>query len=281
MSSLTKVLLILMLASTSALAAEVPPLKVCADSNDLPFSNQQGQGFENNVAEVMAQDLHRDVRFVWLSKLAPYAEKKLGPDACDLSMAATSPTKEMLPSIPYYRSSYVFVTRAGRHIGIASLDDPRLAGYRIGAQIIGDADEAAPPAEELARRGLANNIISYTVFGYPLGRNTAQEMINAVAKGDLDAAIVWGPAAGYFARTSTVPVDITRILPSNGKPSLPVAFDISVGVRRGDDELRQRVNEIITRRHKEITAVLTRYGVPLLDRSSAERDRGPGEANAN
>jgi mxaJ protein len=239
------------------------------------------QGFENNVAEIMAQDLRRAVQFVWLSKLAPYAERKLGPDACDLSMAAASPTKEMLPSIPYYRSSYVFVTRADRHLDIASLNDPHLASYRIGAQIIGDADEATPPAEELAQRGLASNIIAYTVFGYPLGRNTAQEMINAVTKGDLDLAIVWGPAAGYFAKSSAVPLVITRILPSSGKPSLPEAFDISVGVRRGDDELRQQVNEIITRRQKEISAVLTRYGVPLLDRPSAGRARGSGEANAN
>ena len=245
-----------------ASAATLPPLKVCSDANDLPFSNERQQGFENALAKMVAADLHRDIEFVWLSEEAPYAQKKLGPEACDVTMATAGPTKLRVPTIPYYRSTYVFVSRRDRHIQIATLDDKRLTSYRIGAQIIGDDDEASPPAEQLAKLGLANNIVAYSVFGYPLGRNTSEEMVSAVARGDLDVAVVWGPAAGYFARTSPVPLEIRRIVPVAA--GLPMAFDISIGVRRGDEALRQQLNELIVRRQKEIQAIIESYGVPLL-----------------
>jgi len=249
----------------AATAATLPSLKVCADANDLPFSNARQQGFENTLAKMVGADLHRDIEFVWLSEEAPYAQKKLGPQACDLTMATAGPSKLTLPTVPYYRSTYVFVTRRDRHIKITTLDDERLEAYRIGAQIIGDDDEASPPAEQLARLGLAKNIVGYSVFGYPLGRNTSEEMVSAVARGDLDMAVVWGPAAGYFARTSPVPLEITPITALTA--ALPVTFDISVGVRRGDETLRQRLNELIVRRQKEISALIESYGVPLLKAS--------------
>ena len=246
----------------TAMAVTVTPLKVCLDANDLPFSNARGEGFENALAKMVGAGLHRDIEFVWLSKEAPYARKKLGPEACDLAMATAGPSKLMVPTIPYYRSTYVFVTRRDRHLQVAALDDARLATYRIGAQIIGDDDEASPPAEQLARLGLAKNIVAYSVFGYPLGRNTSEELVCAVARGDLDMAVVWGPAAGYFARASAVPLEITRIVPLSA--ALPMAFNISIGVRRGDDELRQQLNELIVRVQKEISALIESYGVPLL-----------------
>lgn len=258
----------LALASCTALAAAVQPLRVCADANDLPFSNTREEGFENALAGVLARDLHRTVEYVWISQQAPYARKKLGPQACDVSMATTASSKLMVSSIPYYRSSYVFVTRRDRHIRIASLDDRSLAKYKIGAQIIGEDDAASPPAEELARRGMAGNLVGYSVYGMPLGRNTSEDMVSAVAEGSLDMAIVWGPAAGYFVKTSPVPLDITPILPSPGSVGLPVAFDISLGVRRDDQALRDQLNEIIARRQDEISELLRSYGVPLVSGGS-------------
>lgn len=255
------------LASCTALAATVPPLRVCADANDLPFSNTREQGFENALAGVLARDLHRPIEYVWISQQTPYALKRFRQPICDVSMAITASSRLMLSSIPYYRSSYVFVTRRDRHIRIGVLDDMRLAKYRIGAQIIGEDDAASPPAEELARRGLARNLVGYSVYGMPLGHNTSEQMVNAIARGELDMAIVWGPAAGYFVKRSPVPLEITPILPAQGTADLPVAFDISLGVRRDDEGLRNQLNEIIARRRREISDLLRSYGVPLLSAS--------------
>lgn len=270
MCSLFKAIVCTALLGGSLSAAALPPLQVCADTNDLPFSNSRGQGFENVLAKMVAKDLQRDVHFVWVSQQAPYAAKRTEEQSCDLLMAITGPGGLMVPTIPYYRSSYVFVARRDRHIHVARLDDQRLANYRIGAQTIGDDDASSPAAEELARRGLGRNIVGYSIYGYPLGRNPSEQLVCAVEQGRVDLAVVWGPAAGYFAGLSPVPLEVMRIIPPRSS-ALPVAFDISMGVRRDNSALLGQLNDFIRRRHKEISEVLERYGVPLLGTPAVQR----------
>lgn len=256
------------IALSTLASASMPPLRVCADSNNLPFSNVREQGFENAIARIVAHDLRRNIQFIWLPQQAPAAKKTMKVQNCDLLMGLTSPTELMVPSIPFYRSTYVFVTRRDRHIGISSLADPRLADYRIGAHIIGGADATVPPAEDLARRGLVQNIVGYSLYGDLLEENPSAELITAVERGEVDMAVAWGPRAGYFAKQSSVPLDITPICQDAGA-SEPVAFDISMGVRRGDDLLLEQINRIIASRQKTIRAILLQYAVPLVNSQQA------------
>jgi mxaJ protein len=250
-------------------ATAMSPLRVCSDANNLPFSNMRKQGFENALARMLAQDLHRQIEYLWL--LEPFlAQKLLKSGICDISTGTPGPSQLMIPTVPYYRSTFVFVSRRDRHIGISSLNDGRLARYRIGTEIIGDADSAAPPAEELVRRGLARNIVGFSVYSHPLADNPSSTLVAAVEKGKVDLAVAWGPTAGYFAMSSPVPLDITPICSSSAV--FPVAFSISMGVRRSDGLLLEQVNEAIARHSEQISALLKSYGVPLVDGSVREQD---------
>ena len=271
MSSACKsaVVALFLLGSTMAWAT-IMPLRVCADPNNLPFSNIKEQGFENALALMVGHDLHRQIRFVWLPPKPRSLGKLVASLNCDMVMGIASAAESMATTRPYYRSTYVFITRRDRHILLASLSDRRLAKYRIGAQVIGGEDAAVPPAEELARRGLTRNLVGYSLYGHPFD-NPSARMISAVESGQLDMAIAWGPTAGYFARNSPVPLRVTPICPlarASGSP--PMAFSISMGVLRGNDLLLEQLNAFIARRRTVIRKLLQSYGVPLMG-ASAER----------
>ena len=238
---------------------------MCSDPNNLPFSNMQMQGFENKLAEMVGQELQRPVELVWWPPRARFMEKWLKANRCDLVMGTTSSSDELLTTRPYYRSGYVFVSRADRKIRVASLTDASLKNYRIGAQIIGDDGETVPPAQEMAQHGLLNNIVGYSLYGDQLSQNPSARIITAVANGDVDVAVAWGPMAGYFASRSPVLLRITAIAPTSGPAALPVAFSISMGVTAGNAALREQLNQFIVHRQKEIRALLISYRVPLLE----------------
>jgi len=181
---------------------------------------------------------------------------------CDVVIGVPAGYDLVGTTTPYYRSSYVFVYPKGKGLQITSLDDPVLKKIRIGVHLLGDDYTNPPPVHELAKRGVVDNVIGFDTF-YSR-QNPPGTIIDAVANGKIDAAIVWGPAAGYFVAHQRVPLVVVPI--PSGKGDLPFAFDISVGVRRGDDALRARVEKAIGRRRAEISKILKDYGVPLLDR---------------
>jgi mxaJ protein len=157
------------------------------------------------------------------------------------------------------------VTRKDRELRIRSLDDTRLKHLRVGIQITGD-DYSNPPAEQaLAKRGIIRNVVGYSVYGDYSEPNPPARLIEAVAKRDVDVAIAWGPLAGYFAQKQSVPLELTPVSPAIDLPFTPFVFDISMGVRTGNDSLRFRLDDVIRRRGPEIRRILERYGVPLLD----------------
>lgn len=237
-------------------------LRVCADPNNLPFSNVRGEGFENKLAELLGRELGARVEYIWWAQRRGFVRNTLKAGACDLWPGAATQLESLATTRPYYRSTYVFVTRADRGLDIASFDDPRLKTLTVGVQMIGDDASNTPPAHALARRGITGNVRGYMLYGDYARPNPPAEIVEAVARGDVDVAVVWGPLAGYFAQASARPLRLTPVTPWLDGPQWPMAFDISVGVAKDQPELRAEVDEILDRRAPEIARLLTAYHVP-------------------
>ena len=252
-----------LLAFAAATAGAQTPLRVCADPNNLPFSNEAGEGFENRIAELLARELGRTVEYTWWAQRRGFIRNTLNAGLCDVVIGVPAGYDLTLTTRPYYRSTYAFVWRAERPLGIRSFDDPRLRSIRVGVPVVGDDYAATPPATALARRGIVENVVGYSVYGDYREPNPPARLVDAVARGDIDVAIAWGPLAGYFARESRVPLEVTPLSPDI-EPGARMAFGIAMGVRRADRALRDSLDAILVRRHAEIEAILERYGVPRL-----------------
>jgi mxaJ protein len=228
-----------------------PTLRVCADPNNLPYSNANGEGFENKIANVIAGDLHANVHYTWLPQRLGFVRNTLKRGDCDVIIGVPANFEQAAATAPYYRSSYVFVTRKGKRI--ESLDDAALKSMRIGVQV------GSPAAIALASRHLQNNI-----RGFPVLDAGTRTLIDAVVRGDVGVAIVWGPQAGWFTREHRAALDLVPLSPQIDPPFLPFVFDISMGVRRGDTKLRERLDAAIDRRRGDIEKILDDYGVPRV-----------------
>jgi mxaJ protein len=247
-------------------AEACPTLRVCSDPNNLPFSNQKKEGFENKLAELIARDLGATkVTYYWFAQRRGFVRNTLGAKKCDVIMGVPSSFEMALTTRPYYRSGYVFVTRKDRRLGITSLDDPKLRKLKIGVQMIGDDYASSPPAHALANRGMTSNVVGYSVYGDYAQESPTRRIVDAVARREVDLSAVWGPTAGWFAKQSSVPLQVTPFTPEIDLPFLPFVFDISMAVRREDTALRDKLDQIIEKRHVEIAKILRQYGVPRLD----------------
>jgi mxaJ protein len=256
--------LALLLAAAPAGARE---LRVCADPNNLPFSDRDGAGFENRIAAVVADELGASVSYTWWAQRRGFLRNTLRAGLCDV-VAGTPANMEMLrTTAPYYRSTYVWVSRAAAGLAPRDLDDPVLRRLLIGVQLIGDDGANTPPAHALARRGHLDNVRGYTVYGDYGQPSPPARIVDAVAAGDIDIAAVWGPLAGYFATREKVPLTLTPLRPQLDGPRLPMTFDISMGVRRDDVALALELDEALARRRAEIDAILDSYGVPRIERA--------------
>jgi mxaJ protein len=239
-------------------------LRVCADPNNLPFSNQQGEGFENRMAELIARELHATVQYTWWAQRRGFIRNTLKAGSCDVILGVPSHFDLALTTSPYYRSTYVFVYRQDKGLTIRSFDDPLLHHLRIGVQLIGDDYANTPPAHALANRHIINNVVGYTVYGDYSQANPAAKILEAVAAGEVDVAVVWGPFAGYFAPRQSVPLDVVPVSPPMDAPSLPFVFDISMGVRKDDQAFQAELQAVLDRKRPEIEAILDEYGIPRV-----------------
>lgn len=256
--------------TSAAFAADAQDLWVCADRNNLPYSNDRDQGFENKLAELVAHDLGRTLHYVWWPASPTFARKVFRKGACDIIMGIPSQGYDLAePTQPYYRSSYVFVSRRDRHLALQSFDDPSLKTLKIGLHVVDDG--FTPAAQELATRGIIQNVVGYNIFGNLAKDNPSANLIHAVAQGDVDVAIAWGPLAGYFAQRSSTPLQLNPVCAASVKTSLPVSFSISIGVRHDEEALREELNQEIARRGDDIHRLLLSYGIPLLDADSTSR----------
>src|SRR4051794_5863884 len=268
-------LALLVLASAHAPAS--PPhrrvLRISADPNNLPFTNQRCEGFENKIAELLAKEMDADLEYTWRAQRRGFFRETLKNGECDLVLGVPSGFERALPTSPYYRSSYVFVSRTDRDLRVRSFDDPALRPLKVGVQLIGDDGVNTPPAHALAARGIVENIVGFTVYGDYAQENPPARIVDAVANGDVDVAVVWGPLAGYFARRhrglTLVPVE-----PEVDATGLTLAFDIAMGVRQGNKELRDEIDTILARNREEIGKILDEFGVPRVPKRSEANPGG-------
>jgi mxaJ protein len=238
-------------------AAQQSVLRVCADPDNLPFSNAKRQGFENRIAELVATSLGKKLEYKWVRFTGRgFVRNTINERECDLLPGVPSDFKPVLTTDPYYRSAYVFVSRADRKLALHSFDDPALKPLRIGIQVV--EEEYAPPAIALGRRGLLTNIVGYEAIG-----KDASNIVEAVATGKVDTAIVWGPLAGYYARRRGRRLELSNA-PEFDSPALPLAFSIAMGVRKSDGMLRDQINAALRARHADVRRILASYGIPLL-----------------
>jgi quinoprotein dehydrogenase-associated probable ABC transporter substrate-binding protein len=235
-----------------------PPLRVCADPNNLPYSNDRAEGFENALAELVAADLGRSVSYTWWPQRRGFIRTTLRAGVCDVVMGVPTSFDLTLNTRPYYVSSYVFVSRRDRHLQLTSLDDPRLRTLTIGVPLPGEDYADVPPVDALVTRHIVRNLRGYTLTGDYSQPNPPAALIDAVTNGDVDVALAWGPLAGFFATRASVPLDV---MPVNGTdPGL--RFAIAVGVRRGNHKLQHRLDETLKRKASAVDALLVRYHIP-------------------
>jgi mxaJ protein len=239
-------------------------LRVMADPNNLPFTNDRHEGFENRIAELVARELGADVVYSWRAQRRGFFRTAFKEGEADLVLGVPTGFDMALTTAPYYRSTYVFVTRKDRKLAIESFDDPLLKTLKVGVQMVGDDGINTPPAHALARRGAIDNVVGYTVYGDYAEPNPPARIVDGVAKGDVDVAVVWGPLAGYFAKKQSAELVLTPVKPAEDPPGLRFAFNISMGVARGNRGLRDELDAALERKRADIEKVLDGYGVPRL-----------------
>ena len=240
-------------------------LTACADPNNLPFSNQAQQGFENKLAEMIASDLHAKLNYVWWAQRRGYVRNTLNERKCDFWPGIGSNVEMVATTRPYYRSTYMFVSRASEKLTGLTLDDARLKKLKIGVQMVGNDATNTPPAHALASRGIIANVRGYMLYGDYSKPNPPAEIVRAVERGDVDVALVWGPLAGYFAAQSPVPLRLEPVTPWMADMQWPMQFDISVGVQKNDQKLLKQIDGVLERRHADIARLLRAYHVPLVE----------------
>jgi mxaJ protein len=231
-------------------------LRVCADPNNLPFSNTKQQGFENRIADLLAKDLNAHLTYVWQRMGRGFVREYLNKSECDLLIGIPSNYRPVLTTSPYYRSTYVFVSRRSANLDVTSFNSPELHGMKIGIQVL--EEEYTPPGEALARRGLQSAIVGYDTT------DDAESIVRAVAEKQVGIAVVWGPLAGYFAQKYHGDLVLTPVEPQVDPPGLPFTFAISMGVKKSNVELRDELDRFLAHRQNEIRKILTQYGVPQL-----------------
>lgn len=255
-------------APSPLVATEKDEFKVCADPNNLPFSNADGAGFENKLAELVAGELGKHVTYSWWAQRRGFVRNTLNAELCDAVMGVPVHYDLVETTRPYYRSTYVFVSRADRNLDVASIKDRRLKDLKIGVHLIGSDGTNTPPGQALGQRDIVQNVVGYMIYGDYREPNPPARLMEAVEKGDIDIAAAWGPLAGYAAKISAVPLTIVPITDTEDFAPLRFQFDIAMGVRKGDHALKAQLDDIIARKQPEIRALLESYGVPLVQASA-------------
>lgn len=264
MCSAIRWVLVIVLSAACVQSAIAVQLRICADPNNLPYSNEKQQGFENRIAELIAKNLGEKAAYYWYPQRSAFFNKTLESGFCDVVMGVPSGMVGIAVTQPYYRSAYVFITRSDSHLNIASLDDARLRTLTIGVHIFGDQNDSSPPVDALIRRGIVHNLVGFSIFGHLDETNPPADLIRAVENRKVDIAIAWGPLAGNFSRHSPVPLEITPVPDDPSNPKLPFHFDIGIGVRKTDHALEQKLNSELVRLQPQIERILRDYGIPQL-----------------
>jgi len=241
----------------AAVASGTQTLRICADPGNLPFSHQNGEGFENKVAELLGRKLDLPVTYTWFPQTIGFIRNTLKAKKCDLILGAVADQEPLQSTEPYYRSAYALVYRTGSDLAkVESLSDPQLEDRSIGIVA------GTPPATIMAMNGLLGSSKSFPLAVDRRHSSPAERMVAQIAAGDLDAGILWGPIAGYYAKQNSTDLMITPLLKETKGPQM--TFAISMGVRHGDHAWKAQVNNLISTHQGEINEVLRGFGIPLV-----------------
>jgi quinoprotein dehydrogenase-associated probable ABC transporter substrate-binding protein len=236
-------------------------LRVCADPANMPFSNDKGEGFENKIAELVAAELNLPVEYTWFPQAIGFIRRTLFARRCDVVMGYAQGDELVQNTNPYYRSTYTLVYRSDAGLnGVDSLSDPRLKGKHIGVVA------ATPPASVMARLGLMQDAKPYPLMVDRRHESPGERMIDDIQSKDIDAGVLWGPMAGFFAAKAGDRLAVVPLLKESGVPRM--AYRITFGVRHLEDDWKRQLNDLIAKRQGDIDAVLLQFGVPLLDEQS-------------
>lgn len=255
-------------------------LRICADPDNMPLSSENAVGFEQKIAEMIAKDWNTKLEYAWWPVRRGFFSRALNGRYCDVAIEAPDQLDMAAVTKPYYRSGYVFLTRKDSGLDIKSLADPRLKKLKIGINLLHADAENTPPAMALSRYGVVGNLTGYSTFYTTEDR--PENIVRAVETKDVDIAIVWGPVAGYFAKTAKVPLVMVPLPDRDSLSDMPFRFNIAMGVRRKDKELRDSLDNFLQRRAPEIQALLKDYGVPtfpvVVQEKKGGDDDGPPAA---
>ncbi len=246
--------------ASAGLANAAPVLRVCADPDNMPFSNDKGEGFENKLAELIAERLGNDLEYTWFAENTSYLPNTIGTGACDLVMGYAQGTDLIEDTNPYYHTSYVLITREDDEAlqGVESLSDPRLKQKRIGIFA------RTPPASILAMHGLTSHAKPFENTTGESQAQAAKAMIEEIAAGELDAGLLWGPVGGYYAQRAEVPLRVTPLVKESAGPT--TFYGITMGVRPNEPQFKHEINKVLADNQQDINVILQGYNVPLLDR---------------
>lgn len=233
-------------------------LRVCADPHNLPFSNEKGEGFENKIAELFAAKLQKKLDYMFFPQATGFVRVTLGSHRCDLIMGFPQGDDLVQVTNPYYRTAYALVTKPGSDLAdVTTLGDPRLKSKHIGIVA------GTPPATDMAANGLMGNAKPYPLMIDTRIDSSAEAMIKDIVSGTVDAGVLWGPMAGYYARKSDPPLRVVPLLKETAGPKL--AYRIGMGVRYADQNWKRQLNRLIQESQGDINQILLDFGVPLLD----------------
>ncbi|WP_018390269.1 substrate-binding domain-containing protein [Ancylobacter sp. FA202] len=243
-------------------------LRVCADPANMPFTNEDGQGFENKIAELMAAKLGLALDYTWFPQATGFYRMTLGAKRCDVVMGYVAGGDPVLNTNAYYRSAWVLIAKKDSDLaGIDTLEDPRLKGRRIGV-IAG-----TPPGDLLSRNGLMPMARPYALMVDRRFESPAEAMIADIDSGEIDAGILWGPIGGYYAKKSEIPLSVVPLVKEKGDPAL--VYRITFGIRPGELNWKHQLNAFIKEEQGAINRILLDYGVPLLDGQNRSIEAAP------
>lgn len=235
-------------------------LRVCADPRNLPFSNEKGEGFENKVAELFAAKLQKKLDYMYFPQAMGFVRVTLGSHRCDVIMGYPQGDDLVQGTNPYYRTAYAMVTKQGSDLDdVTTLEDQRLKDKHVGIVA------GTPPATNMAAAGLMVNAKPYPLMIDTRVDSSAEAMIKDVEDGTIDAGVLWGPMAGYYAKTASTPLHITPLVKETTGPRL--VYRIGMGVRPADQNWKRQLNRLIQDSQADINNILLEFGVPLLDES--------------
>lgn len=254
----SNVLLLACCLGVTAFGDQGEPIRVCADPDNLPYSNTALQGFENKIAELVGKELGTSLTYFWWPAQRGLVRHTLQVDQCDVFISIPKGYDPVLWTKPYYRSAYVLVSRSDRNLGLRSLDDAALKRLRVGVHV------NTPPYDALANRGLAENIVNYRLFFDPEDPDPAkrpEKLLEDVLSGAIDVGVAWGPTVGYFTKRHPSALEVVSL---DDDAKVPMSFEFSMGVHKGNRDLKARLEAVLDTRGADITRILTDYGVPLL-----------------